>query len=141
MTDDALPPINTSLAEGAKSIVRRALERAERGDASALRDLLRMAAADKLETTLTRVAHYADKCAPSLDEIKLTKGQFSADACQLRFEVELVANVLNQAAGRAVVVELSEARAAAPGEIIEREGGDASHDSGEFPRAPVGGAA
>lgn len=141
MADDALPSINRSMLAGALTSVRRMLERAERGDASALRDLLRMAAADKLETTLTRVAHYADKCAPSLDEIKFTKGQFSADACQLRFEVELVANVLNQAAGRAVVVELAGARAATPGEIIEREGADESHDSGEFPRAPVGGAA
>jgi hypothetical protein len=141
MADDALPPINSSLAEGAASIVRRALERAERGDPVAKRDLLRMAASEALETTLIRVAGFADKCAPSLDELKINRGSFSADAQQLRFEVDLVPNVLNQAAGRAVVVELPASRAA-PGDIIERDGADHSHDSGEFPRPPVlGGAA
>lgn len=137
MADDALSPINSSMAAGAASVVRRALERAERGDQTAKRDLLRFAASEALETTLIRVAALADKCAPTLDEIKINKGQYAYDAQQLRFEVELVANVLNQTAGRATVVDFAEARAVAPGVVIERDGADESHDSGELPRPPL----
>lgn len=133
MADDALPPVNSSLAEGAASIVRRALERAERGDPAAKRELLRMATADALETTLIRVACLADKCAPTLDEIKIGKTQYSSDACQLRYEIELVPNVLNQAAGRATVVAIT---VAAPAPVIDRHGGDESYDNGEMPRPP-----
>lgn len=101
-----LLPVNPSVLEDAARLVRRALERADRGDAEALQELVRMASAEALETTLTRVAVFADRCAPTLDELKVNAGQFSADAAALRHEVSLVANVLNQAAGRAVVVEL-----------------------------------
>ncbi len=111
MFDDVKPPINlTALADAAR-VVRRMLERAERGDREAQETLLRMAVADDLNTKLFALAALAGRVAPTLDEIRINPGQYSADACQLRYEVDASTNILNQAAGRATVVALPVARA------------------------------
>lgn len=109
MTD--LPPINEAMLDHAARIVRRTLDCAHRDDEKAKRDLLRFAAADALETKLMRVAAFADSCCPTLDEIKLNRGSFSADAVRLRFELEGVDAILGQAAGRAVVVDIAQVKA------------------------------
>lgn len=110
MFDDAKPPINlTALADAAR-IVRRTLERAERGDREAQDTLLRMSVADDLESTLRRVTAHAKRVAPSLDELKVDPS-IASEARALRHEIDLVDNILNQAAGRATVVALPVARA------------------------------
>lgn len=111
MFDDATPPINlTALADAAR-IVRRMLERAERGDREAQDTVLHMGVADELHAKLKSFVELAGRVAPTLDEIKINGSHFSADACQLRYEIDHVANILNQAAGRATVVALPVARA------------------------------
>lgn len=106
-------PVNAAMLDHAAREVRAVFSAAERGEAWAERALLRFAAAEALETALTRVAGFADKCAPTLDELKLSPGQYSYDAQQLRFAADDAAKALSQAAGRAVVVELP-AREAQP---------------------------
>lgn len=139
MADETLPPINQSMLDHAARVTRRTLEGAERGDETCQRRLLQFAVADDLVTMLTRLAVFADACAPTLDELKIDARQYSADAHRLRFEVELVPNILNQAAGRAVVVELpTQVNAGAPPIAPGAESrctGDAS-DNGELPRVP-----
>lgn len=131
-------PINQAVLDHALRLVRRTFEQAERGDETAKRALIRFAASDVLETSLTRMAAFADRCAPSLDELRINVGHYSSDAAQLRYEVDKAADVLSQAAGRAVIVEHPAiAGGASPSPIIERDGADPSHDNGELPRAPV----
>ncbi|MCL4715522.1 MAG: hypothetical protein KJZ75_11475 [Hyphomonadaceae bacterium] len=128
-------PINHAAVEAAARMVRRTLERAERGDVDAKRDLLRYQCAEALETTLTRVAALADKCAPTLDEIKIEERQYSSDAQQLRFEVERVPNILNQAAGRAVVLEMPvHPGGCAPPVYVREPYGDPRDDNCELPK-------
>ncbi len=131
--------MNQGMLDHAARVVRRTLERANSGDEAAQAALLRFAASDALENALSRLAIAAGKCAPTLEEIKLGRGQFTSDAQALRFEIETVPNVLNQAAGRAVVVDMIAAKAMA-GAVVERDGADETHDSGEFPRPPGSGA-
>lgn len=100
--------MNPALLDQAMREVHRTLKRAWREDAEAQRELLRYVHAEALEATLARLAVIADKCAPTLDEIRVCGAQYSYDAQQLRFEVDRVANVLNRAAGRAVVLEMPE---------------------------------
>jgi len=126
-------PVNQSMLDHAARVVRRTLERAARGDEAARRDLLRYAVADALETALTRVGALADKCAPSLEEIKVNRDQFSYDAQQLRFEIERVPNILNQAAGRAVVIEMPPRAAETPMPVREPYG-DPRDDNCELPK-------
>jgi hypothetical protein len=111
MFDDVKPPINLSAVADAARVVRRMLERAERGDREAQETVLRMGAADDLNAKLKSVTELAGRVAPTLDEIKINGGQFSSDACQLRYEIDHAINILNQAAGRATVVALPVARA------------------------------
>jgi hypothetical protein len=112
MFDDVRPPINlTALADAAR-LVRRVLERTERaGDREAQETLLHMAVADELHAKLKSFVELAGRVAPTLDEIKINGSHFSADACQLRYEIDFATNILNQAAGRATVVALPVARA------------------------------
>jgi hypothetical protein len=106
------PPINLSAVADAARVVRRILERAERGgDREAQEALLRMAVADDLNLKLKSFVELAGRVAPTLDEIKINGPHFSADACQLRHEIDHAVNILNQAAGRATVVALPVARA------------------------------
>jgi hypothetical protein len=109
MCDDV--PLNSSVLHSATRAVRLTLDRAERGDLGAQRCLVRMAAADDLSASLKRLAALAECVAPSLDDLKTNALEISADAAQLRYEVDTVSNILNQAAGRATVVALPVARA------------------------------
>lgn len=104
-------PINPQTLADAARVVRRTLECAERGDREPQERLLRMAVADELNAKLKSFVELAGRVAPSLDEIKINGSHFSADACQLRYEIDHAANILNQAAGRATVVALPVARA------------------------------
>lgn len=134
--------MNQSMIDHAARVVRRTLERASAGDEKAQRDLLRFAAAETMETALMRLAALADKCAPTLDEIKVNRHFYSGEAQQLRFAVDAVPNILNQAAGRAVVLEMPKADAGGvfippiPAGYESRCTGDAS-DNGELPRVPL----
>lgn len=98
------PAPNPAMLTDAIAAVRILLGSAERGFLGAQRDLVRMAAAASLENALMRIVASADKCAPSLDEIKLQPGLFASDACALRFAVDAAREALSQAAGRAVAV-------------------------------------
>ena len=111
MFDDVEPPLNSSVLHSATRAVRLMLDRAERGDLGAQRALVRMAAADDLVAGLARLITIAGRVAPTLDELKINTTQFSADAASLRYEIDSVSNILNQAAGRATVVALPVARA------------------------------
>lgn len=105
-------PINLSAVADAARVVRRILERAERGgDREAQETLLRMGVADDLNAKLKSFVELAGRVAPTTDEIKINGSHFSTDACQLRYEIDHATNILNQAAGRATVVALPVARA------------------------------
>lgn len=125
--------MNQSMIEHAARIVRRTLERAARGDEEAQRDLLRYAVAEALETKLTRIAALADQCAPSLEALKTDASPYSLEAQHLRFEVDQVGNLLNQAAGRAVVLEMPARGGEAPTPLRETFG-DPRDDNCELPK-------
>lgn len=97
-----LLPINATMADHALRHVRTTLERAQRGDQTAVAALVRMNAAPMLEASLKRMASAAHACAPSLDEIKINRGLYTLDQHELRFAADNAAEALSAAAGRAV---------------------------------------
>jgi len=131
----ASPPLNDRAYDQAQRRLRHQLDLAERGDINARLAIIEAAAADTLRVNLARVATAAHKVAPSVDEIKILRGQFTADQTELRFAVDASHDALSQAAGRVV-----EPVAIAPAAQTEKPEPDPRADSGEFPHpAPIDG--
>lgn len=99
------PPLNVGAYEDAERQVGEVLAAARRGHEASMRLLIRMAASDALESNLKRLAAAGDRCAPTLDQLKVDSN-YGADAKELRFAADAAANALSKAAGRAVIVAI-----------------------------------
>lgn len=104
-------PINQSMLEHADREVRMVLANAARGDPEAQQALIRYAAAARLERGLLELAAAADRCAPTMEQIKISKC-YGADVVALRRALLPIEDTLSAAAGRAVVIDLLHAKLA-----------------------------